>query len=193
MSSSQEFNYGSFEDVKILRIPYESKDQFSMYIFLPDTKDGLQDLLQLFHSDPALFHERFNLTLRHLDELWIPKFKISYKFEAHEVIKQMGLTLPFEPTNLELSRIVEPRVPDQDMPYVSKILQKSFIEINEEGTEAAAWTTGYAKMASAKRPRPPPPAKFVADHPFMFMIREDKSLAVLFIGVVFNPHIDSSA
>nr|XP_043616295.1 serpin-Z1-like [Erigeron canadensis] len=186
------FNYGCFEGCKILQVPYKSKgrisNRYSMYIFLPDRKDGLKELLQVFHSDPALFHEDFYLEPRFLEELWIPKFKISFKFEADNVVKQMGLTLPFELTNEEFSRIVEPSGPKDNI-YVSKILQKSVIEIDETGTEAAAASfVGMRLGCPAKRPPPPPPARFVADHPFMFMIREDTSQAVFFIGVVLNPH-----
>ncbi|GJU08708.1 serpin-ZX [Tanacetum coccineum] len=97
-------------------------------------KAGLKKLLQNFHSNDALFHGEFNLTPQKFDKLWIPKFKISCNFEPKDVMKQMGLTLPFEKMNKELSGIVEPDV----MLYVSKILQKSFVEIDEKGTEAAA-------------------------------------------------------
>lgn len=71
--------------------------------------------------------------------------------------------------------------------YVSKVLQKSFIEVDEKGTEAAAVSIMSMEIGSCRPPSPPPPASFVADHPFMFMIREDTSRAVFFIGVVLNP------
>nr|GEW03077.1 serpin-ZX [Tanacetum cinerariifolium] len=75
-----------------------------------------------------------------LCHLWIPKFKISSSFEPEDVMKKMGLTLPFEKTNREFTRIVEKRGPDDDMINVSKILQKSVIEVDERGTEAASCT-----------------------------------------------------
>nr|GEZ69944.1 serpin-ZX [Tanacetum cinerariifolium] len=93
----------------MLEIPYESEGQsnkFSMYIFLPDRKDGLQDLLQMFHSDNDLFYRDFYLEKHKLDELWIPKFKITCKFKAHDVMEEMGLTFPFDPTNKEITEIV---------------------------------------------------------------------------------------
>nr|GEU43182.1 hypothetical protein [Tanacetum cinerariifolium] len=107
--TSKKFDYGSFGDYKILKIPYESKGQsneFSMYIFLPDRRDGLKDLLQVFHSNHAIFYGDFDLKTRKLDLLWVPKFKISYDFEALDVVKEMGLILPFNPTNKELTGIV---------------------------------------------------------------------------------------
>ncbi|GJU27477.1 serpin-ZX [Tanacetum coccineum] len=187
MTSNKEFDYGSFEGYKMIKLPYKSdkgkSNKFSMYIFLPHEKAGLKNLLQTFHSNDALFHGEFDLTRQKFDEIWIPKFKISCEFEARNVMKQMGLTLPFEETNKELSGIVEPDV----MLYVSKILHKSFIEVDERGTKAAACSVAYGRTKCAARKYRPPPVTFVADHPFMFMIREDSSRAVLFVGVVLNP------
>ncbi|PWA93109.1 serpin-ZX [Artemisia annua] len=190
MTSRKQFQYGSFEGYQMLKIPYKSEGQsneFSMYIILPNMKDGLQDLLQVFHSDHALFYEDFNLKTRKLDELWIPKFKISYTFKPSDVMNELGLTLPFNPTK-ELTGIVKSRYLGKNMLYVSDVLQKSFIEIDESGTKAVATSLlSERKKTSRRHQRPTPPASFVADHPFMFMIREDTSPAVFFIGVVLNP------
>ncbi|PWA44707.1 serpin-ZXA [Artemisia annua] len=179
----------------MIKIPYESKGElnnFSMYIFLPDRKDGLKNLLQLFHSNDALFHGEFKLKRVSFDMLWIPKFKFFCKFEPIDVLKQRGLTLPFEVTNKELSGIIEPRHLYDNMFYVSKILQKSSVEVDERGTEATACSTAMVSMPlCAKRYKPPPPLRFVDGDPFMFMIREDSSQAVLFVGVVLNPLVNN--
>ncbi|PWA42125.1 serpin-ZX [Artemisia annua] len=190
MTNYEDFHYGSFSGYSMLKIPYETNGQsneFSMYIFLPDRKDGLQDLLQVFHSDNSLFYRNFYLKERKLDEVWIPKFKITYKFEAHDVMKEMGLTLPFDPNNKEITQILGEWI------YVSKVLQKSFIEVDEKGTETAAVSLMSMRVGCRCPPPRPPPASFVADHPFMFMIREDTSRAVFFIGVVLNPVENSLA
>ncbi|GJV31302.1 serpin-ZX [Tanacetum coccineum] len=76
-----------FNGFNMFKQPYECNGQsneFSMYIFLPDRIDGLQDLLQLFQSDPSLFYRDFNLQRRRPDELWIPKFEMSCTFNAHD-------------------------------------------------------------------------------------------------------------
>ncbi|GJV31223.1 serpin-ZX [Tanacetum coccineum] len=187
MTSNKEFDYGSFEGFNMIKLPYKSdkgkSNKFSMYIFLPHEKAGLKNLLQTFHSNDALFQGEFDLTRQEFDTLWIPKFKISCNFEPKDVMKQMGLTLPFEKKNKELSGIVEPDI----MLYVSKILQKSFVEIDEKGTEAAAFSAMFTIKSCRRNDKPPPRPSFVADHPFMFMIREDSSQAVLIVGVVLNP------
>ncbi|PWA58742.1 serpin-ZX [Artemisia annua] len=180
------FDYGSFNGYKIIKLPYKSNDRlnkFSMYIFLPDRNDGLLNLLELFHSDGALFHGDFDLKPEWLSDLWIPKFKISCEFDPNNVMEQMGLTLPFEKTNKELSGIVDMRGLYNNMLYVSKMSQFSYIKVDEKGTVAAACTMGL--MAGGGRD--PNPISFVADHPFMFMIREDTSRAVLFVGAVLDP------
>ncbi|PWA77820.1 serpin-Z10 [Artemisia annua] len=179
------FDYGSFQGFKMIKLPYKINDQsnrFSMYIFLPDRQDGLQDLLKLFHSNDTLFHGDFDLKWTKFRHLWIPKFKISTTFDPEDVMKQMGLTLPFLKTNTEFSGIVK-----NEMIYVSKILQKSIIEVDEKGTVAASFSMvkgAFGGCASA------PEIDFVADHPFMFMIREDTSKGVLFVGVVLNPSLN---
>ncbi|PWA93110.1 serpin-ZX [Artemisia annua] len=194
MTVYKRFYYGSFKGYKMIKFPYKCKDpskKFSMYIFLPHEKDGLKNLMELFHSDDALFHGDFDLKKERFDELLIPKFRISCTFEPEDVIKQMGLTLPFENSNTELSGIVNMRGLYDNKLYVSKILQESVIEVDERGTEAAAVTMMH--MTGGGGPPPPPPQRFVADHPFMFMIREDTSKAVLFVGAVLNPSSELSS
>ena len=70
--------------------------------------------------------------------------------------------------------------------FVSKILHGSFIEVNEEGTEAASFTI-FDLPVTCSQYGPPPLPSFVADHPFIFMIREEISGVVFFVGVVLNP------
>nr|GEU43184.1 serpin-ZX [Tanacetum cinerariifolium] len=146
------------------------------------TKGGLKDLLQVFHSDHSFFYGDFNLVKQKFDELLIPKFKISCTFEPSDVMKELGLTLPFDVNNKELNGIVEQKYPYDKKLYVSKILQKSFIKVDEKGTETAG--VSVLKMTKGGK-LSPPGGRFVADHPFMFLIRrENKSRAIFFSGVV---------
>ena len=83
----------------VLKIPYhggQDNRQFSMYVFLPNMKDGLQDLIQKFNSTPKLLDNCFKLKEVYLSQMLIPKFKFSYEFEASEIIKHLELTLPFD-------------------------------------------------------------------------------------------------
>ncbi|PQP97176.1 serpin-ZX-like [Prunus yedoensis var. nudiflora] len=109
----------------------------------------------------------------------IPKFKITSWFEVWGILKQLGLKLPFNMTEM----VEAP--PGQDL-SVSKMLQKAVIEVNEEGTEAAAVTVTSASFSLAAW-EPRKKIDFVADHPFLFLIREEMTGAVLFIGQLLNP------
>ncbi|KDP45580.1 hypothetical protein JCGZ_17187 [Jatropha curcas] len=179
--------YGIFEGFKILMLPYKkgknNNKQFSMYIFLPDKKDGLKELVQRFNFESRLLHEQLELQQVELSKMWIPKLKFSYEFSnVHQVMQELGLTLPFYELNEELTGIV-----DSEYLYVSKAIQK-YIEVNEEGTVAIAFTVMNFCCQSSMTPAPPQPS-FVADHPFMFMIKEEVSGIVLFTGAVLNPLI----
>ncbi|KAH7532825.1 hypothetical protein FEM48_Zijuj04G0063500 [Ziziphus jujuba var. spinosa] len=97
-------------------------------------------------------------------------------------MKEMGLKLPFEAR--ELTEMVDG--PNSDRLYVSDTFHKSHIEVNEEGTETAASTAAAFRFVCATFPTP----SFVADHPFMFMIREEIHGMVFFVGAVLNPLLD---
>ncbi|CAK7335291.1 unnamed protein product, partial [Dovyalis caffra] len=128
--------YGCFDGYKILKIPYQNGQdsrQFSMYFFLPDAKDGLQNLIKIFRSNPEIYNKQFKLQEEDLPNFWIPRFKFSFKFEASETMKELGLVLPFSPDG-GFSEMVD----SPELLMLSKVFHESSIEVNEEGTEAAA-------------------------------------------------------
>lgn len=114
---------------------------------------------------------------------YIPKFKFSFQLKVSETVKRMGLKLPFKPG--KLTEVVDSS--NSDKLCVSDIFHKSFVEVNEEGTEAAASTAATGLLLCADT-RPP---TFVADHPFLFMIREESHGMVFFMGAGLNPLLDS--
>nr|XP_011460321.1 PREDICTED: serpin-ZX-like [Fragaria vesca subsp. vesca] len=179
MTKSSDQYVSEFETFKVLMLPYkQGKDyerRFSMYIFLPNARKGLRALVKKFCSD-------FEFMDRHLpdervpvDEFLIPKFKISCDFEASKLLETLGFT----PGGLtEMVDSAEPL-------YASNIFHKAFIEVNEKGTEAAAVTSWGGWMMCDEAP--PPPIDFVADHPFLYLIREEVTKTVMFVGQVLNP------
>ncbi|XP_028752766.1 serpin-ZXA-like [Neltuma alba] len=182
----EEYYYNSFENYKVLTIPYQSGSnplKFAMYFFLPHDKDGLPNLIHALNSNPRFLNKKFELWREDIPEFWIPRFKFSFNLEATEGMKELGLTLPFTPG--ELTEVSDSS--SSHKLYVSNILHKAFVEVSEEGTEAAASTAATWKFCCARWPMP----SFVADHPFVFMIREETSMAVFFIGAVLNPLLDS--
>ncbi|WJX41310.1 hypothetical protein P8452_28679 [Trifolium repens] len=177
-----------FDGFKVLGLPYKQdkdKRQFSMYFFLPDTKDGLSFLIKKLASESKFLEHMFPSKKVRVGNFRIPKFKISFELETSNVLKELGVVLPFYPGSLK--KMVESPA-SQDL-SVSNIFHKSFIEVNEEGTEAAA-TTVSIMIGCSMNAFTPPKIDFVADHPFLFLIREDFSGKLLFIGQVLNPLVE---
>ncbi|WVZ21589.1 hypothetical protein V8G54_008911 [Vigna mungo] len=182
MTSKKKQFIRPFEGFKVLGLPYkqgEDKRQFTMYFFLPDAKDGLPALVEKLASESGFLERKFPNYQLDVGDFRIPRFKISFGFEASDVLKELGVVLPF--TVGGLTEMVESPVGQK--PCVSDIFHKSFIEVNEEGTEAAAATATKLYGCTLSRSK----IDFVADHPFLFLIREDLTGTVLFIGQVLDP------
>ncbi|KAL5722433.1 hypothetical protein ACHQM5_005956 [Ranunculus cassubicifolius] len=114
----------------------------------------------------------------------IPKFKIAFEVQASDILKCVGLELPFS-DKAEFTELVQKSDVGRSL-LVSGVQHKSYIEVNEEGTEAAA-STLESLRAFCSPFKPVKRVNFVANHPFMFVIREEKSGVVLFMGHVVNP------
>ncbi|KAA0065280.1 serpin-ZX [Cucumis melo var. makuwa] len=183
MTSKNKQYIATFEGFKVLGLSYKQGSDprhFSMYIFLPDSKDGLPSLIQKLDSQSEFIDRHTPYEKLKVGEFKIPKFKISFGVEVSNVLKGLGLVLPFSEGGL--MEMVESQTA-QNL-HVSKIFHKSFIEVNEEGTEAAA---ASAAVIAYRSFRPVEIIDFVADRPFLYVIREDKTGSLLFIGQVLNP------
>ncbi|XP_074271795.1 serpin-Z10-like [Silene latifolia] len=177
------YDYGTYNECQVIRMPYKSKTtkRFSMYVFLPFEKDGLPNVMENIKIiDQNMFQDEIKLEYVKVNVLSIPKFKFESDVDLKNTMKQLGLTLPFENNCMDFSGIADIVLPI----YVSDIFQKCCIETDELGTVAAAVTS--MRYGCAMGP-PPPQIRFVTDHPFMFMIREDVSGAILFVGTVLDP------
>ncbi|KAL8051400.1 hypothetical protein ABFX02_06G145600 [Erythranthe guttata] len=190
MTGSNKQYISEFDGFKVLRMPYkQGKDytrKFSMYFFLPDAKDGLMDLLDKFASESRFIENHIPQSLVKVGDFRIPKFKIGFDIEASKILKGLGVGLPFRMGSL--TEMVDSTIGGKLL-CVAGIFQKAFIEVNEHGTEAAAATAtatrmGYrCAMTTVEEKR----VDFVADRPFLFIVREDISGVVVFIGQLLNP------
>jgi serpin B len=165
------------EGLKALELPYGNEDLATL-VLLPDAIDGL----------PAL---ESNLSLANLErwishlhkrkvQVFLPRFKITSQFALKDVLSAMGMKLAFDVDKADFAGIST-----QEQLYLSAVIHKAFVDVNEEGTEAAA-ATGVVIAARAAL-RVQEPAIFRADHPFVFMIRDIRSGSILFMGRVTNP------
>ncbi|PHU11402.1 hypothetical protein BC332_18332 [Capsicum chinense] len=165
---------GSFGGYQVAKIPYDidskiDSKEFSMFIFLPNKQNRLPSLLEKVNSNPKFFTQKFRLQYESLDAFYISKFKFTYtaKKEIVRTMKKIGLTLPFSKKCIEITEIVKPDGPF----YINGIIQKTFIEVNEKGTEAITVTVmSDFDMGCSMYEAPCP--RFVADHPFLFIERK---------------------
>ncbi|CAL5069083.1 unnamed protein product [Urochloa decumbens] len=159
---------------------------FSMLIFLPHRRDGLAGLLRL-----AVTRQDFVMRCAPRREqvvcpCMVPKFRFSSRLDLASTLRRLGLTAPFDKDAADLSGMVS-NMPPEGL-YVSGVGQSCAVEVDEEGTEAAAATyTACSPTYSPPENSPPPPMRFVADHPFMFAIVEYENAEVLFLGHVMDP------
>lgn len=180
MYQSKKFKYFENQDLKckMLELPYAG-EKMSMIILLPDEVEGLSKL------EESLSYSKLDDSIGHLRkareeevEVTLPKFKLSEKFSLKEVLSKMGASDLFNPSKADLTGINK----DGQL-FVSEVVHKAFVDVNEEGTEAAAATAvGIALMCMPMNPI------FFADHPFLFLIRHNESGVILFLGRLANPN-----
>jgi serpin B len=186
MHESQEFAYAHVDGVRVLIMPYRG-NELSMALVLPEEKDGLSALEEKL--DAAALSRWLDAAAKNVVRLpvSIPKFKFDDSQDLEAGLKRMGMLTAFDPTAADMSRIdgVRPTAANAgDRLFVDRIRQRAMIEVNEEGTEAAAVTT-ISKTETSKEPRGAP--SFRADHPFLFLIRENSTGLILFLGRVVDP------
>ncbi len=169
-----------------LRLPYRG-DTLEMLVLLPSSSNTLADVevrlgssfLDALASSPWLGEA----------DIAIPKFGFGSKRDLKPVLSRMGMDSAFDPARADFSGIA-PKL------YLSAAVQNAGIAIDERGTEAFAETCWTARTYGVDLGTPPPPRPFVADRPFLFLVRESRSGLVLFLGRVCNPaapatHADS--
>ncbi|MBC8468200.1 MAG: serpin family protein [Planctomycetes bacterium] len=175
MNQTAEFGYMETASFQGLELPYVD-DELSMIIMLPKEIDGLDEF------EKTLTVENLSNWLSKLHKrevvVSVPKFKMTSQFGLASVLKSMGMTDAFS-SNANFSGINGKR----DL-FISAVIHKAYVDVNEEGTEAAAATAVTMKLTSVMPSRIP---VFRADHPFLFLIRDNHSGSILFIGRVMNP------
>ncbi|XP_057446802.1 serpin-ZX-like [Lotus japonicus] len=178
----------AFDGFKILRLPYKQgrdrQRRFSMCIFLPDAQDGLSALIQKLSSEPGFLKGKLPHRKVRVRPFRVPKFNISFTFEASNVLKEVGVVSPFSPMDAHFTKMVNVNSPSDNL-FVQSIFHKAFIEVNEKGTKATAATWSALARQCARDHHPS--IDFIADHPFLFLIREDFTGTILFVGQVLNP------
>ena len=123
-------------------------------------------------------------SVKHEDEVkvYLPKFKTTSQFQMSDTLKAMGMELDFDGNAADFSVMTGGR----DL-FISEVIHKAFVDVTEEGTEAAAATGVVMAPTAAPIQEPKEPPVFRADHPFVFMIRDNRNGAIMFLGRITNP------
>ena len=179
----QGFKYFDGGPFQALEIPYKNEG-LSMVILLPKAMDGLSAFEQSL--TPASMQQLLD-QLRPAGEVIVtmPKFKIEAQFGLGNTLISMGMKAAFNGKMADFSGLASRETMQRDGNlYISAVIHKAYVDVNEEGTEATA-ATGVATSSAAAVPTTP--IIFRADHPSMFLIRDNRSGSILFIGRVTNP------
>ena len=180
MEKTRRFAYRRGTGYQAVRLPYEGWD-LAMYVFLPDPGSCPEKLLGIMDGDkweqitkPG-FEDREGTVV-------LPKFKLEYGVELEQPLKSMGMKTAFDdrPGRADFSGISSRPL------YISEVRQRTFVEINEEGTEAAA-VTGMLNPVSGLEIDPLPPFQMIVDRPFLFLIADEQTGTILFMGIIREP------
>lgn len=166
--------YAQHDDYQAVDLPY-GDSLFSMTIFLPRENLPLADFVAGLDAQ-AWAAATAGLALVNLDVLEMPRFKLEYDVSLKEALKALGMEVAFDAAVADFSGIN----PTQDDLHISEVKHKTFVEVNEEGTEAAAVTAVVIGVESVGHT----PLIMRIDRPFVFAIREHATGAILFIGQV---------
>ena len=181
------FGYYQDDDVQVLEMPYKG-DKVSMFVLLPNQgggqpfrrpanpapkKKALGDIEKIL--SPAKLSEWLGKVRRTKINTWFPKFKMTSQFSLSDKLQALGMKKAFGDADFS-------GMDGTKKLYISAVLHKAFVEVNEEGTEAAAATAVVIRTRSARRY-----PSFRADHPFLFLIRDKATGSILFLGRYAEP------
>lgn len=176
MTQQEFFPYAHWDSLQILELPYEGED-LSMLILLPRDADGLKALERELSPD-NLRMWKCAMQKREV-RVHLPRFKMTSTFRLDNTLASMGMPDAFLENRADFSGM-------DGRPgwlHIGAVVHKGFVEVNEEGTEAAA-ATAVGIRATAM---PAPPPEFRADRPFIFFIKENQTGSILFMGRVTDP------
>jgi len=166
-------NYAENDLLQMIQLPYKG-DKMSMLVLLPKEIDGLDAL------EKEMTVENLTLWRNSLEEkmsgVYLPKFTTATEYDLKKILLPMGIRTAFDSRDADFSGMSE-----SDPIFIDSAIHKTFVSVDEKGTEAAAATGITGKLQSG------PPNMFRADHPFVFIIQDDSNGNILFIGRLVNP------
>jgi serpin B len=174
MSQTESFGYAVGEGYQVVELPYDGRE-LSMVILLPEVGafESFETSLNAGQVDAALSEMSYRQIL-----LTMPKFKVESDFSLAQVLAAMGMPDAFS-SDADFSGMTGER----DL-FIADVVHKAFVSVDEAGTEAAAATAVVMELTSAA---PEEPIRVTVDRPFVFLIRDIETGAILFVGRVMDP------
>lgn len=180
------FGYARLDGSQLLTMPYKG-GRIRMIIVLPEKVDGLGEIEK--EMDEASLAEALGKVEPQEVDVFLPRFEFSSSSRLKEHLAGMGMQLAFTRNQADFSGINGIEPPDVNVLYISDVFHKAFVAVDEKGTEAAAATAVVQVVGGAgllQNLQKPPPV-FKADHPFLFLIQDIQSDAVLYMGRLVDP------
>jgi serpin B len=175
MYQKGDFKYAQEDKLQILELPYKG-DELSMVVLLPTEVDGLAELEKSLR--PKNLNRWLTLLRKQEVHVYLPKFKMTTgPLELSGILKAMGMKDAFS-----MAADFSGMTGSRDL-FISNVLHKAFVAVDEKGTEAAAATAVVMTLTAVPVASP----VFRADHPFVFVIKDNRSGSILFMGRVVNP------
>lgn len=178
MSQSGSYRYYEAKNFQAVSLPYGG-GRVSMYVFLPQKGMALSEFQK--NLTAANWDSWMNEFRESEGDVLLPRFKIEYEVTLNDALKALGMEVAFDAVRANFSSMTE----DGQKVYISKVKHKTFVEVNEEGTEAAAVTSTEMRATSAMRPRDR--FRMVVDRPFFCAIRDNTTGTILFMGTIVEP------
>ncbi|HEU0228573.1 MAG TPA: serpin family protein [Arachidicoccus soli] len=180
MMNTDTFHYSFTDNYKAIRLPY-GNGQFSMFIILPNTGNTIADILNSMNAS-EWNNLQNNINIGKV-QIGLPRFEISnYNINLINTLQKMGVTDLFSSSSADLTKINSNALSLEL--YVNLLKQFTYLNVDEQGTEAAAVTVGGIVTTSMPFPSP----SIICDHPFGLIISERTSNTILFMGRIMNPN-----
>jgi serpin B len=175
MEQTREFTYRRGSGYQAVRLRYQHGD-IAMYVFLPNAGSSPEKLIGIMNGDAWQRVTKPSFMWRQ-GTVVLPRFKLEYGIELKQPLKSLGMRAAFG--KADFSGIADLGL------FISAVRQRTFVEVNEEGTEAAAATV--VPQSRGIERAPPKPFQMIVDRPFLFLIEDEITRMILFMGVVYDP------
>ncbi|MDG2617341.1 serpin family protein [Thermoleptolyngbya sichuanensis XZ-Cy5] len=175
MSQSGQFVYAETDQFQAVNLPYGNR-RFSMVVFLPKQSTSLEAFQQTLTAENW---QTWNTQFRRREGMVkLPRFNTEFSVELNDALKSLGMAIAFDPDQADFSAMINAQA------FINRVQHKTFIEVNEQGTEAAGSTGISIGVTSAPID---PPFQMVVDRPFFYAIQDNQTGSILFMGTVVNP------